>query len=501
VIAEAFDVAHRIRENREWAGVHYASDGDCGAIIAQTAFSQLRAVYDALFVQAIADVQSYDPGPSPFLGHGPVGDRRKEPPPLPPVEQWSLERMGMSEAAGNIATGGAGVTVGLVDMPVDLTHPTFARGADHAIDAALAATTDPEVWAASPSVRNLDYPVAADGRMAFSSKGAGHGTAMGGLIVGRPGPLCPLWGAAPEAKLIPVRCSTLLHDTHANRLKLAGAILRLAFGPEGKADVILVGPPFVRPPAEDYPAGWSDAVEVTDFAGACDPLALSILVASLAVPVVIPSGNDGTDAISYPGAPSDFTAVVATLKDGDGGKAVKEMLEAAKLKVPDGLLDRAAEAMGSAADPFAGTGILVVGAAKLSDPLDKASKLVPARYSQFGPGLCCLAPSDRDEEPWAKPPTDGKMRHNYVPAPDILGHGGYSADPFALYSHHATEYGFGGTSAASAQAAGVIARVVEARRKRGEAVDGPGVREGVVTKLGGKWTKESGYGILTVDVV
>jgi hypothetical protein len=99
VIAEAFDVAHRIRENREWAGVHYASDGDCGAIIAQTAFSQLREVYDALFVEAIADVQSYDPAPSPYLGHGPVRERRKEAPALPPVEQWSLERMGISKAA------------------------------------------------------------------------------------------------------------------------------------------------------------------------------------------------------------------------------------------------------------------------------------------------------------------------------------------------------------------------------------------------------------------
>jgi carbohydrate-binding DOMON domain-containing protein len=56
------------------------------------------------------------------------------------------------------------------------------------------------------------------------------------------------------------------------------------------------------------------------------------------------------------------------------------------------------------------------------------------------------------------------MRYNYVPAPDIFGPGGYATDPMALYSHHATEYGFGGTSAASAQAAGVIARVVEARR-------------------------------------
>jgi hypothetical protein len=98
--------------------------------------------------------------------------------------------------------------------------------------------------------------------MAFSSKGASHGTAMGGLIVGTPDPLCPLWGSAPEAKLIPVRCATLLHDTHANRLKLARAVLRLAFGPGKRADVILVGPPFVRPPLDAYPTDWTTEVDL-----------------------------------------------------------------------------------------------------------------------------------------------------------------------------------------------------------------------------------------------
>jgi hypothetical protein len=211
VIAESFDVAQRIAENREWAGVHYASDSACGAIIAKAAFSQLREVYDELFVQAIGEVQSYDPGPSPYLGHGAVADRRKAPAPPRPVEQWSLERMGISAKAKNIETGGAGVTIGLVDMPVDVTHPTFWRGDDHAISAELARRTDPATWARSQFVINLDYPISADGRMAFSSKGAGHGTAMGGLIAGTPDPLCPIWGAAPEARLIPCaarRCFT-----------------------------------------------------------------------------------------------------------------------------------------------------------------------------------------------------------------------------------------------------------------------------------------------------
>jgi hypothetical protein len=294
-----------------------------------------------------------------------------------------------------------------------------------------------------------------------------------------------------------------MHDTHANRLELARAVLGLAFGPERKADVILVGPPFVRPPKDAYPTpkDWENTVDLAAFNGPCDPLALAILVASLKVPVVIPSGNDGTSEISYPGAPSDFTPVAATLAHRKGRKAVEEMLDGAKLEVTRKLLDRAAKVLDSGEDPFVDTGLIVVGSAKLSDPLKKTSKLVPARYSQHGPGLCCLAPSDRDEDPREKPPTDGRVRYNYVPAPDILGPGGYATDPFALYSHHATEYGFGGTSAASAQATGIIARVVEARRDRKEGVDGPAVRKAVVAKLGNAWTMQSGYGILTMAVV
>jgi hypothetical protein len=165
------------------------------------------------------------------------------------------------------------------------------------------------------------------------------------------------------------------------------------------------------------------------------------------------------------------------------------------------MLDRAAATLSDGPDPFVDTGLIVVGSARLSDPTQKHSDLVPARYSQHGPGLCFLCPSDRDEEPWVKPPTDGVPRWNYVPAPDIFGPGGYAVDPFALYSHHAGEYGFGGTSAASAQAAGVLARVVEARRSGAEPVDGPSVRQAVVAKLGGPWSATTGYGILTLEVV
>jgi hypothetical protein len=98
------------------------------------------------------------------------------------------------------------------------------------------------------------------------------------------------------------------------------------------------------------------------------------------------------------------------------------------------------------------------------------------------------------------PAGDDRPRWNYVPAPDIFGPGGYAADPFALFSHHGGDHGFGGTSAAAAQATGILARLVAARRARGEAADGPAIRKAVVAGLGGPWSATSGYGLLTLAV-
>ncbi|MEO0655418.1 MAG: S8 family serine peptidase [Pseudomonadota bacterium] len=502
VVAEAFDVAARIAENREWAGVHYASDGAAGAAIAQAAFTSLRDVYDEMFVNAIEDVQSYDKGPSPYLGNGPTGGRVPPKPPKNPLEQWSLARIGIGAGGAPLETGGSGVTVGLVDGAVDVTHPTFERGTDHAISAALAQTTDPTVWRDSPAAINQDYPVAKDGRMAFSSKGGGHGTAMGGLIVGTPAPdLCEIWGTAPEATLVPARVTTKMSDTHENRLAVAEAIIAMAFGPSA-CDVILVGPPFVRPADDAYPTNWSGPDDPEAAKTPCDPLALAIWLAALKVPVVIPAGNDGTSSISYPGAWEDFEAVVATLADGDGLKAVEAMLSSDALQPAKAWLGKSPQSgFGTGDDPFEGTGIIVVGSAKLDDPSDKSSDLGPARYSQSGPGLCFLCPSDRDEDPGAKPDPQAGLKFNYIPAPDILGHGGYAEEPASLASHQGANYGFGGTSAASAQATGVIARMIEARRRATQDVDGPSIRSAIATGLGASYSKTGGYGTLTVQAV
>ncbi|MEO1380351.1 MAG: S8 family serine peptidase, partial [Pseudomonadota bacterium] len=412
-----------------------------------------------------------------------------------------------SSSSGN--KGGKGVVVGLVDGPIDVTHPTFDRDKDHAINKELAETTDPETWANSSAVINAEYHHYRDGRMAFSSKGGGHGTAMGGLIAGtsKKG-ICEIWGTAPEARLLPARVTNLVSDTHQNRLVVAKSIIQMAYGNK-PAHVILVGPPFVRPDHDAYPKDWADNPTHSEDMP-CDPLTLAILLVSLEVPVLIPSGNDGTSKISYPGAPEDFLGALKALSHANGREQVRNMLKSIGRDVTVADLEKISAAFEAnadtldpnAKDPFVGTGIIVVGSAKLSDPENPESKLKPAAYSQFGPGLFCLCPSDRDEDPGMEPdPYDEVPKFNYVPAPDIYGHGGYASSPEQLASHQGADYGFGGTSAATAQAAGVLARMIEARKAKDEpqAITGPAIRAALIEGLGHAYTHTHGYGLLTMQ--
>jgi hypothetical protein len=113
------------------------------------------------------------------------------------------------------------------------------------------------------------------------------------------------------------------------------------------------------------------------------------------------------------------------------------------------------------ADPFFGSGIVNVGAAEENDDGDDP-KFVVAPYSATGPGVTLVAPSFGQLHGHQQCEAPELSRKRPVPAPDILGHGGYADDPDALWSGgKGSTFGFGGTSAASAQVAGIAARVAE----------------------------------------
>jgi len=123
------------------------------------------------------------------------------------------------------------------------------------------------------------------------------------------------------------------------------------------------------------------------------------------------------------------------------------------------------------ADHFKETGIIVVGAGsvmlKSEDrknfvteagiaPSD-TTPLTPTPYSQTGGGLCLIAPSNgrANYDPSCHPANE--LRARAIPAADIYGYAGFADDPRALFSHADQKERFGGTSAAAAQVAAILA--------------------------------------------
>lgn len=412
---------------------------------------------------------------------------------------------------------------------------------------------------------NLDYPIPLDDPWCMGSKGIGHGTAMAGLIAGRTD--AKRLGVAPGAKVLPVRCANLARDDHDDRFELGVALLGVGLngsrampphctdGAVGaRIAAVVLSLDFQRP---DYAraeyltaeqiettAGKGELEKLIDAASdgegpACDPFALAILLVQNAVAVVIPSGNGGGNRLAYPGSPDDYAAIVALLKHPDGRAYVFELLvdmissynaayadaeNSADIRnalrdsfdtfVSDELsnLPLFTQAAYDTGDPFADTGIIVVGAANYDDApdLDPAemdrSAHHRAGYSQYGPGLCVLAPSDQNTNPPYR--CDGASGDGSTPVPtaDLRGPGGFASDPMADTSHAGQIWGFGGTSAASAKVGGVIALLAE--RQISQTPDlpltGPGLRAaliGHVTKSvpyeqAGAWLRRRGPDVL-----
>lgn len=81
-----------------------------------------------------------------------------------------------------------------------------------------------------------------------------------------------------------------------------------------------------------------------------------------------------------------------------------------------------------------------------------------------------------------------------MPTADILGAPGFTGDPDRSWSDHRARGGFGGTSAASALVAGLIARKVA---QDGQRMSGPEARDwlrGAVRNPQRSWSSEIGFG-------
>ena len=148
-------------------------------------------------------------------------------------------------------------------------------------------------------------------------------------------------------------------------------------------------------------------------------------------------------------------------------------------------------------DAFAGTGIVVVGACSL----DETGALIKTAYSQSGPGLCVLGPSDSDHNPPWRCATSQVPAADFASAQDsrpvrtldILGPGGFADDPLANSSHAGQETGFGGTSAAAAQIAGAIA-IIASRMSNPLELNGPQLRTDLIALTQNSYTPQAGFG-------
>lgn len=258
-------------------------------------------------------------------------------------------------------------------------------------------------------------------------------------------------------------------------------------------------------------------------AALCDPLLLALLLCQRWIPVVIASGNQGGDTLAYPAAFSDYEPVLramlnpatrplvvedamawfaalsfdaaydrdaayadlrAHLEAEMAGEATAALLERGRAAQADG-------ATGAALDPFRETGLIVAGASAYRG--ETAVDHAPTGYTQTGPGLCVLAPSDGDMAPPRTCRDHASHRTNPVTTADTPGPGGFADDPRALLSLETQSFGFGGTSAAAAQVAGVVALLRQAHRS-----DTPADIRAKLTGLaaGDGYSARSGYGAL-----
>ena len=204
---------------------------------------------------------------------------------LYPAEIVAAHLRSMSKASRPLAAGGGdgkGVTVALLDGPVDGTHPYLHQP--------LAG------WNAINGKPQDTSPNAA---------AAAHATAMAGIVVGHGGP-AELQGVAPQASLVPIQVLELQHGALMGTTATLLAGIDRALDPNGDgnlsdhADVILA--PLAEPFAAFGASAETVAAQGVERAG-------GVLIAA--------AGNDGPTGARFgtmasPGASPGWLAVGAT---------------------------------------------------------------------------------------------------------------------------------------------------------------------------------------------
>jgi subtilisin family serine protease len=474
LIGRIFAIARRVAENREWAGVHYSSDTQAGEQLARGIFPIMKQAFEKPIKDAIKEWQELELEEGRKAMHAGAPDERAKGREreddlsisLFYDHQWNLANRGQTGGTRGVDINVRGaweqlgiwqggppptkpIRVALIDLAIDFEHPALEERLE------------------LKDAVNLDYPQLAKedpGYVeAFGSFSSAHATACAGIIAADK-PLLTTTpdgsteqltergclGIAPHCRIIPFRAMVLTEPVLYKRQVLARAVLQAATGytfenpgagqngpvarwkvgdKRGRADLLLFPLP-LEPLPEECP----------------DPLPLALAFAASKIPVIIPSGNRGTSSLSYPGGseahvkPPESLDRLAELFDLDLD-SVRVIFGTDDREILKGLIS----GLGAEAP------IIWVGACN--------HKGERSRYSQYGEGLTVVAPSDDVLPPHEK---DNGPHPPSIATTDLKGIGGYMQDD-SNYTLSDNEFGFGGTSAAAAQVAGVVALVLQAR--------------------------------------
>ncbi|GFE48361.1 hypothetical protein So717_01140 [Roseobacter cerasinus] len=539
LVGRLFDVAERISVNREYAGVHYSSDSEAGKLIAQAAFPILRLVMDEPFVEAVAEMNpALDTicaatGRVPGSALEPPEDRDPDGEGLP----WNLVSLGVDHLSEEHS--GAGTVVALFDTAVKVDHSAIAEaisGEFVNLDYPLP-LNDP--WCMGS--KGIGHGTAMAGLIVGETE---QGRRLGVAPKAKLTPVrCANLARDSHDDRFDLGVALLALGLNGHRpafaavcdsgslaQRMAAVVLSLDFPrPDVARNQYITANELQKARNE----GRIEALLDQARRGArqiCDPFALAILLVQNAVPVVIPAGNRGGEGLAYPGAFEDYEPLLGLLGDEDGRSLVLqqlvEMMKQFNRGTSSSVLEQPFESFlqqfdssgqelrvqgrnarrafrdgqeaqtvdADALDAFAGTGIVVVGASYHKDitqdaPAQKAAEVTHSgyrrsEYSQYGPGLCVLAPSDRDGQPATRchrygfTGLENALGAHTVPVTtsDLPGPGGFSGSNTGM-THAGQQVGFGGTSAAAAQVAGVLALLAA---QSDELLSGPDLRTALI---------------------
>jgi subtilisin family serine protease len=519
LIARVFAIARRVAENREYAGVHYASDTRAGEDLAREIFPIMRQALARPIKAAIEEWQELEleedktgaravQPVAPYGGLQDAGAPMSRDDPFPESHfhdhQWNLRNLGQRGGKPGVdinvlgaweelkiwREGAAGqeppvVRVALIDLAIDFDHPALARRFDYDHACNLEYPNMPKRpedgdkerlralgWT-DEDVKQRYEDVKRRYKEAFGSFSSAHAVACDGIIAAdamqlgsadgdskqEPGCL----GIAPHCLIVPYRAMTLTEPVLHKRQALARAVLQASTGVtfrevvngghlaprwtvtgQGQHAHVL----FLPLPLEPLTDGSHD-----------DPLPLALAFAATKIPVIIPSGNKGTSSLGYPWeairkiqAPQSLDRL-SQLFDLDL-KSVRSIFGDIGLdeQPPKQLEDKRIQDFSRLPED---TAIIYVGACN-----DQGGR---SRYSQYGEGLTIVAPSD-EVLPSPQGVKDGAQRPPSIATTDLQGIGGYMQDQ-NHYTLSDNEFGFGGTSAAAAQVAGVVALMLQANRQ------------------------------------